>query len=155
MDIGANLGKSSEQDLASQLVRASAAGVSHVILTGCSVKGSQDAQRICQQWSGAAGWERALKHLGAAARYEFLCCCAVPSVELRLEASGLERLPRLSFTCGVHPHDAKSCNGRTLETLRALAQEVRRKPWRPLLRLESQEFVRSYNKDKGRTVAEE
>lgn len=73
VDIGANLGKCSEQDLASQLVRASAAGVSHVILTGCSVKGSQDAQRICQQWSGAVGWERALKCLGAAARHEFLC----------------------------------------------------------------------------------
>ena len=36
VDIGANLGKCSEQDLAAQLVRAAAAGVTHLILTGCS-----------------------------------------------------------------------------------------------------------------------
>ena len=36
VDIGANLGKCSPQDLAAQLVRASASQVSHVILTGCS-----------------------------------------------------------------------------------------------------------------------
>ncbi len=36
VDIGANLGKCSEQDLAAQLVRAAAAGVTHVILTGCN-----------------------------------------------------------------------------------------------------------------------
>ena len=36
VDIGANLGKCSEQDLAGQLVRAAGARVSHVILTGCN-----------------------------------------------------------------------------------------------------------------------
>ena len=37
VDIGANLNKCSSQDLASQLLRASAAKVGHVILTGCSL----------------------------------------------------------------------------------------------------------------------
>lgn len=37
VDIGANLGKCSEQDLAAQLVRAAAAKVNHVILTGCDL----------------------------------------------------------------------------------------------------------------------
>ena len=38
VDIGANLGKCAPQDLAAQLLRASAANVSHVILTGCRLK---------------------------------------------------------------------------------------------------------------------
>ena len=36
VDIGANLGKCKSQDLATQLVRAAAAGVTNVVLTGCS-----------------------------------------------------------------------------------------------------------------------
>ncbi|CAK9036840.1 unnamed protein product [Durusdinium trenchii] len=108
VDIGANLGKCSEQDLAAQLVRAAAAKVNHVILTGCSVKGSRDARRICEQWTGGEAWEKIMKCVGAAARHE-------------IEGTSLDRLPQLNFTAGVHPHDAKSCDSNTMAVLRELA----------------------------------
>lgn len=108
VDIGANLGKCSAPDLAAQLVRATAAGVSHILLTGCSVRGSQEARRLCEEWSGQAGLQRAKNHLGAAALRE-------------IQEAGLSALPALAFTAGVHPHDAKSCDDQTLITLRSLA----------------------------------
>eukprot|EP00929_Paragymnodinium_shiwhaense_P068349 TRINITY_DN3434_c1_g1_i2.p1 TRINITY_DN3434_c1_g1~~TRINITY_DN3434_c1_g1_i2.p1 ORF type:complete len:490 (-),score=89.59 TRINITY_DN3434_c1_g1_i2:455-1924(-) len=112
VDIGANLGKCSRPDLAEQLLRAAAAGVSHIMLTGCSVKGSQDAKRLCEQWTGEAGLQLALEIVGVAARRE-------------IEEAGVEKLPELYFTAGVHPHDAKSCNEQTLATLTALAGHPR------------------------------
>ncbi|CAE7748833.1 tatD [Symbiodinium sp. KB8] len=110
VDIGANLGKCSPQDLAAQLLRASASQVSHVILTGCSVKGSRDASRLCREWTGSTGWSKALKLVGAAAQRE-------------IQETGVQVLPNLFFTAGVHPHDAKSCNPETLDALRSLAAE--------------------------------
>merc|ERR1719215_1959432 len=97
VDIGANLGKCSPQELASQLVRAAAAQVTQIVLTGCSVKGSRDACRICDEWNGEAGLRRAQELLGAAARNE-------------MASAGIRALPNLTFTAGVHPHDAKSCD---------------------------------------------
>ena len=47
VDIGANLGKCSPQDLAAQLLRASASQVSHVILTGCSLIAINVGKLIC------------------------------------------------------------------------------------------------------------
>jgi len=38
-----------------------------------------------------------------------------------MQALKLQCLPKLVFTAGVHPHDAKSCNSETLSELRALA----------------------------------
>lgn len=110
VEIGANLGKCSKEDLVQQLLRASAAGVDRIILTGCSVKGSQDAQRMVDDWSGGGceGLEAALERVEAAAKQEVLAC-------------KITALPRLFFTAGVHPHDAKSCNAATLTTLRKLA----------------------------------
>ncbi|CAE7745808.1 tatD [Symbiodinium pilosum] len=110
VDIGANLGKCAPQDLAAQLLRASAANVSHVILTGCSVKGSLDASRICQEWAGPSGWSKALQLVGAAAQAE-------------IQESDVMQLPCLSFTAGVHPHDAKRCDEKTIEALRSLASQ--------------------------------
>ena len=40
---------------------------------------------------------------------------------LRIENVGLANLPRLRFTAGVHPHDAKSCDDKTIGVLRKLA----------------------------------
>lgn len=109
IEIGANMGKCSNVDLVHQLVRASAAGVAVVILTGCSVKGSQTAFRICEEWNGKDAFERAMVLLGAAARHE-------------TNAANISHLPSLSFTAGVHPHDAKSCGKDTIDILRGLAQ---------------------------------
>ncbi|CAE8588893.1 unnamed protein product [Polarella glacialis] len=109
VDIGANLGKCSAPELAAQLVRASAARVGHVILTGCSIKSSKDAKRMCEEWNGEKGVQKALSYLGVASRKE-------------LDAAGIQRLPTLAFTAGVHPHDAKSCDGNTISTLRLLAE---------------------------------
>merc|ERR1712072_641355 len=80
----------------------------NLILTGCSVKGSRDACRICQFWQGNAGMELVRQHLGKAALKE-------------LENCELGHLPALAFTAGVHPHDAKTCNDDTLQELRTLA----------------------------------
>ncbi|CAJ1408113.1 unnamed protein product [Effrenium voratum] len=112
VDIGANLGKCSAQDLAAQLVRAAAANVSHIILTGCSMKGSKDAQRICDEWSRPAARDRATQQLGAAAGFE-------------MDQLPIVQLPMLMFTAGVHPHDAKSCNDRTVGFLESLASDSR------------------------------
>lgn len=49
------------------------------------------------------------RHLGRAGAEEFV-------------ASKLTALPKLTFTAGVHPHDAKTCNAETLQELRALAK---------------------------------
>jgi len=110
VDIGANLAKCKPQDLAEQLARSASAGVSRLILTGCSVRGSQESQRICQQWSGAKGMQLAERHLGAAAWGE-LCSLGMPA------------LPSLTFTAGVHPHDAKGCDEHTIDILRGLAAD--------------------------------
>lgn len=37
-----------------------------------SVKGSRDARRICEQWTGGEAWEKIMKCVGAAARHEHL-----------------------------------------------------------------------------------
>lgn len=112
VDIGANLGKCSPADLAYQLSRSAAARVDRLILTGCSVKSSQVAQRICREWSGADGLQRAQAELGAAARKE-------------LGSFGLQALAGLTFTAGVHPHDAKTCNRETIAVLTGLSQDPR------------------------------
>ncbi|CAK0828818.1 unnamed protein product [Prorocentrum cordatum] len=108
VDIGANMSKCKPQDLAEQLARAAAAGVGRMILTGCSVKGSRTAQQLCESWSGAAGCQRALSHLGAAAVRE-------------VGAAGIKEFPVLTFTAGVHPHDASTCDAGTLPALRGMA----------------------------------
>lgn len=107
VDIGVNLGKCSPQDLAAQLVRAKAAHVGHLILTGCSVKSSQQALRICEEWSGGDPVTLATQHLGAAAARE-------------MQVQGITSLPKLTFTAGVHPHDARTCDSNTLDTLREM-----------------------------------
>lgn len=108
VDIGANLGRCSPEDLASQLVRAAAAGVTKVVLTGCNVKGSVKAKHLTELWSGGPGWEKTLQHLGAAARKE-------------IHEMKLTSLPQLRFTAGVHPHDSKTCDENTMKELRDLA----------------------------------
>lgn len=60
-------------------------GVGTLILTGCSVRGSIEAQEYCEKQQN-------------------------------------NRDVKLFCTAGVHPHDAKSCDERTLDTLRRLAQ---------------------------------
>mmetsp|Transcript_160209 Transcript_160209/g.283811 ORF Transcript_160209/g.283811 Transcript_160209/m.283811 type:complete len:589 (-) Transcript_160209:77-1843(-) len=109
VDIGANMAKCQPQDLAQQLTRAVAAGVSHLVLTGVSVKGSEESQRLCEEWSAASGLRHAKKYLGAAGWGEWC-------------VSGLSKLPTLVFTAGVHPHDAKSCDQDTIGRLRDLAK---------------------------------
>lgn len=89
-------------------MRAAAARVDHVIVTGTSVASSVDARRICEDWIGDAGIRLLDKHLGRAAKQEF-------------EAMSPIRLPTLAFTAGVHPHDAKTCGAETLQELRTLA----------------------------------
>lgn len=76
------------------------------------MKGSVAAQRLCLEWSGSDGFQRAQGFLGAAARQE-------------LTSFGLEALPGLTFTAGVHPHDAKTCDQDTIETLTRLSQDPR------------------------------
>lgn len=110
VDIGANLGKCTPQDLAAQLVRAASAGVSCIIVTGCSVKGSDAARRLCERWAPPAGLERVREYIGAAALDE-------------LDQRG-GSIPALVFTAGVHPHDAKSCDAGSMDTLRRLADNA-------------------------------
>lgn len=111
VDIGANLGKCSEQDLAEQLARAAAACIDHIVLTGTSVKVSRQSLRLCEEWSGAAGLKRAMHCLGREKTTELEGTCS--------------SLPSLTFTAGVHPHDAKSCNEGTLVALREMARHDR------------------------------
>jgi len=112
IDIGANLTKPQckvPQDLARQLVRAAAAGVDHVILTGHSVESSQNAMQICANWRRDVVDVLLHRHLGRAAMKE------IEDVGLR------HSTPSLTFTAGVHPHDAIGCNRDTLDELRLLA----------------------------------
>jgi len=111
VDIGVNLGKCSPQELAEQLVRASAARVDHLILTGCSVTGSRLAKSLCEKWNGRAGIQVAEGLLGVTARQS-------------LREAGMTSLPILTFTAGVHPHDAKSCDSGTIGVLRELASHA-------------------------------
>ena len=62
-----------------QLVRAGAAGVGRVVLTGCDMEGSRKGRAVAEWWLAR---------------------------RLELEAEGAAA-PRLYFTAGVHPHDAK------------------------------------------------
>lgn len=114
IDIGANLTKCSPKDLCYQLARSAAARVDRLVLTGCNLKGSQAAQRICLAWSGTDGFQHAQKMgtLSAAARRELVIL-------------GLEALPDLTFTAGVHPHDAKTCNQDTIVALTRLSRDPR------------------------------
>jgi len=67
---------------------------------------------ICGTWSGENGMAHAERYLGAAACRE-------------LSTSGISCLPHLYFTAGVHPHEAKTCDERTISTLRQLAAHPR------------------------------
>ena len=49
-----------------------------------------------------------------------LCFLRLINGDLRIQGTSLN-LPNLTFTAGVHPHDAKSCDGNTLVVLRELA----------------------------------
>ncbi|TPX33912.1 hypothetical protein SmJEL517_g03384 [Synchytrium microbalum] len=56
VDIGANLThKSLKSMIPDTLYRAAAVGVSHIILTGTSVKGSREAAALVRQWKGTKG----------------------------------------------------------------------------------------------------
>lgn len=82
IDIGVNLThKQFHKDRDEVLANALDQGVAHMVLTGCSVRGSQEAQAYAAQHRGV-----------------------------------------LFSTAGVHPHDAKSCNDKTLYHLQKLAQ---------------------------------
>jgi TatD DNase family protein len=84
VDVGANLQeRCSRVQMERQLLRAGAAGVGAVVLTGCSMGGSREGARACEWWasvgssSGGGG-------------------------------GGGHGAPALYCTAGVHPHDAKS-----------------------------------------------
>jgi TatD DNase family protein len=81
MDIGVNLThRSFASDRDAVLERARTAGVTRMVLTGTSVRGSEDAAELARAHPGV-----------------------------------------LLATAGVHPHDARHCDGGTLATLRRLA----------------------------------
>lgn len=99
IDIGANLGhKRFSHDWEQVVAQAVEAGVKQVIITGTSVRDSHQALQLAKQ---------------------------KPGILYSTGACGLERKPvQLShafFSAGVHPHDAKSCDEKTIQTLRELA----------------------------------
>jgi len=83
IDIGVNLmHRSFASDRERVLERADAAGVGAIVITGTSVRSSEEAANYAVRYPG-----------------------------------------RLYSTAGVHPHDARSCNGDTLRKLRRLAEQ--------------------------------
>jgi len=102
IDIGINLGnRQFNRDREEVIQRAAQNGVTALILTGCSVRGSIEAQKYCDQFAAKSQHSTSTAANAAAAA-----------------ASGIQLLS----TAGVHPHDAKSCNDDTLSILRRLAQ---------------------------------
>ena len=86
VDIGINLThKQFNRDREAVIERAIVQNVGALILTGCSVKGSMEAQAYCANFAQN------------------------PNIQL-------------FSTAGAHPHDAKSCDEKTMDTLRQLAQ---------------------------------
>ncbi len=96
VDIGTNLQtRGSYADVARQLRRAAAAGVTRVVLTGCDVAGSRKGRRFAERWALEEGGGGD----GAAA----------PGC-------------RVYFTAGVHPPDASKWAATTAEAIRELAR---------------------------------
>lgn len=100
IDIGANLtNRQFQRDLPQVLRRAAQAGVSSIVVTGTSARGSADAVRLARRFASGAN--------GSA-------------------SDGATATPRLFATVGVHPHDAKDFReGETLAELRALIDKNR------------------------------
>jgi TatD DNase family protein len=91
IDVGVNLADASyNPDRADVLRRARAAGVSAIIVTGCSLKSTRAALAICEGHNDSPE--------GQSGEY-----------------------PLMRFTAGVHPHNAKDCDGETIAELRRLA----------------------------------
>jgi len=92
IDVGVNLADASfHPDRADVLRRARRAGVRALVVTGCSLESTRAALALCEAHNDSP------------------------------EGRGGEEYPLLRFTAGVHPHNAKECDGSTLAELRALA----------------------------------
>jgi TatD DNase family protein len=91
IDVGVNLADASyNPDRADVLRRARRSGVRAIVVTGCSLKSTRAALRLCEEHNDS-------------------------------DAGKADEYPVLRFTAGVHPHNAKECDGETLQELRVLA----------------------------------
>ncbi len=106
VDIGINIqSRYKRDDIEKTLVRSGAAGVTRVILTGCSLKSSGEGIELCQAWYGADD--------SNAGKFPYN---KYTSTKVRVYA-----------TVGVHPHDAKELANETkvfddkLELVRKIA----------------------------------
>ncbi len=101
IDIGANLASGKHYpDVDAVLERAMAAGLSHVIITGTSLKVSMEALELAGKKS---------KNLLA----------------MDLSSSSANPHPKVFCTVGVHPHSAKFCNEETMKQIESLALKNR------------------------------
>lgn len=110
VDIGINVTSAMLKKNWRKLVgRAGEANVAHILLTGTSIKCSEESIAIARSWHASV--------LSSAAA----TTASVTAGGASRAGAGMNK-PTLRCTVGVHPHDAKTFGGDTVDQMRALLQ---------------------------------
>jgi Tat protein secretion system quality control protein TatD with DNase activity len=103
VEIGANLASAKfAKNLLPVLTRSARAGVTTVLITGTSLKGSRQGRALTKRWGAGVG---------------------TSSAEAGGDTPHVKHGVRLYFTAGIHPHEA-SKHGDVATTIKGLRESV-------------------------------